>query len=287
MWTRSKFGMDSQLDSVSTETRGLTTEIVLRKSVETLVGTHPGQREKCRISCLVQHASVYVDEFDAEDDLLDRAKNRRAHNSEAPFSGSHALLFQLSLFVSSDSSTWWRNERLRLLSFVSYLPIGSRVPLLLLYWCNGELSREEFMSQVAFRLDLPSLLADDGGPIVAIDLKVIEASSNDFNHEAASLAFTSGLRWLAESTVPDPILGSDIIRDVIETFTADPVRFALEKIDKLIPFDANFALDTECISKHGMYLWTFSIFSGSYKPNIGVRRKLQHAMAGQRIFDKW
>ncbi|KAJ3217920.1 hypothetical protein HDU67_007071 [Dinochytrium kinnereticum] len=247
MWTMSKFGVENSGGREREEGRGVTVETLMRKSVEGFVGGGGG-RERSRISFVAQNATLQILEGDEEGYLLDKVKYHRLHNSEALFSGANALIFQLSLFDSSDPSTWWRNERLRLLSFLSHLPLGIHIPLLILYWCNGEISREEFMADVAVKLDLAALLTDDGGPACAVDLKIVEASNAAFDHDAAVEVIREGVGWLASMGEPEPEVRGDVVKDVVEQHTADLIRFALEKIDETVP-GPDFALNRECVAK--------------------------------------
>ncbi|KAJ3186422.1 hypothetical protein HK101_009657 [Irineochytrium annulatum] len=166
-------------------------------------------------------------------------------NAESAASGAKAALFQFTVVEDwTDISQWWEKERSRLYAFLACLPRGSEVPLQMVYWPVDELPLKAFLEQGKDKLNLVSILADSGGPVSAIDVIAIEGGgrADAIDFEGAMKELRRGLVWLAEKAGPDPVVHSDVIRDVISTHTADIVRFAANKMDEAAP-DDDFALD--------------------------------------------
>ncbi|KAJ3101399.1 hypothetical protein HDU97_001386 [Phlyctochytrium planicorne] len=258
MWTRSKFGLDPDALVLTADGgKEATIETLLKKSVEGFFGDSGSPREKSRLTCLVQHVLSEPNWEDEDEELLEKTKSGRKQNSDCLCSGTNAVLFQMSLFDATDSEHWWQIERRRLLSLLHHLPARSRVALLIVYWNNHELEVDDLGSEMAERLDLMSLLTQYGGPVFALDFRVINAGGiggSSFDHGSAVEVFSEGLEWLAIMTQVDPVLGSDIVTDVVQKSTADMVRFALDKVDSAVPgpdfgtvYDASSPLDMDAI----------------------------------------
>ncbi|KAJ3414334.1 hypothetical protein HDV05_006702 [Chytridiales sp. JEL 0842] len=241
IWTRSKFGTGgdgSDLTALDTGDQSyLKFQELLRVSVDMWEGGSRGRsqgKRKVKFCLFANHVDVCGD-----------AQYPMKPNSSALASGTSAILFQCSIYddTAVDKSSWWEAERDRLYALLSALPVSSGVPLLISYWQTDLLPYTEFSEGCVHWLNLPSVLNDNGGPISAVDLLLLNDNlDGEFNGRKAAKSLEEGLKWLASSSKAQPVLRNDVIQDVVEKHTADAVRFAFTKFEESVP-EGDFSLD--------------------------------------------
>ncbi|KAJ3210983.1 hypothetical protein HDU82_006991 [Entophlyctis luteolus] len=273
IWTCSKFGAGGDgggcstllLTSSDKQPRGYMVDELLRVTVEMnddgserkiSAPVRKGKRVPSRLSVCVVHVDIQQD-----------AVYPLKVNAEALSSGTQAALFQFTCFGDNNEghNEWWESERERLYSFLSTLPLGAQVPLLLLFFPNSKLGEDEFKLQAPFQLNIESMLVNQGGPVTAVDVVSIPESS--FSDSEAKDTLVHGVEWLASMTPSQPYLRADAIRDVVEMRCADTFRYAVNRIEKLA-FDIEFAMEQR------MHVETFNTIIEIHNLQIQVLQRV-------------